>query len=489
MAATRVYGRSALEEERERRRQEAEAKRLAAQAEQAAADAQNAATPEPAPEPAQPATEPKQPEQAAQPEQKVQIDPASVNVPDPAHTGVRSGGLPKVGQKDIDNTKYAKDISASVGDTMFDVVGPNYVAARYTDDMDAESQRKMYAGDVTMFAMGLDGEGERGAGNTITVDRGSFKDAKQMVLFSTTLTDDKNRRQLIFDYANDIDVDPYALEAEAEKWLKNTYNRPLYTTPQTDSGKIQAANKALGGIGLTDIGGNPLDIANSTPELVTQALRMNPDPAVHDEAWKAIQILQKTPGSKWYGLEKTKADFGFIDSADLSKKEYDDAAELYASRFVFSDDPQNENNIREYVRAFQSINNGKYASNPRVKGYMMNLLNKTWEDHVSGYAAPDAAAVEAYLAKQAESLANNPNAPVDDQTLYEKMVQGLADFFGIEKKDKTTDETLDAIAERLRAWPTRYFTGHCSGRVAFERARRTLGSQIAYFAAGDCLEL
>ncbi len=47
------------------------------------------------------------------------------------------------------------------------------------------------------------------------------------------------------------------------------------------------------------------------------------------------------------------------------------------------------------------------------------------------------------------------------------------------------DETLDAIAERLRAWPTRYFTGHCSGRVAFERVRRTLGEQISYFAAGD----
>lgn len=50
------------------------------------------------------------------------------------------------------------------------------------------------------------------------------------------------------------------------------------------------------------------------------------------------------------------------------------------------------------------------------------------------------------------------------------------------------DETLDAIVERLRAWPTRYFTGHCSGRVAFERARRTLGEQISYFSAGDLLE-
>ncbi len=52
-----------------------------------------------------------------------------------------------------------------------------------------------------------------------------------------------------------------------------------------------------------------------------------------------------------------------------------------------------------------------------------------------------------------------------------------------------SEKTLDAIAERLRAWPTRYFTGHCSGRVAFEQARRTLGAQIAYFAAGDRLEL
>lgn len=50
------------------------------------------------------------------------------------------------------------------------------------------------------------------------------------------------------------------------------------------------------------------------------------------------------------------------------------------------------------------------------------------------------------------------------------------------------EKTLDAIAERLRAWPTRYLTGHCSGRVAFERARRTLGERIAYFAAGDFFE-
>ncbi len=48
--------------------------------------------------------------------------------------------------------------------------------------------------------------------------------------------------------------------------------------------------------------------------------------------------------------------------------------------------------------------------------------------------------------------------------------------------------TLDAIAERLAAWPTRYFTGHCAGRPAFERVRQTLGDQIEYFAAGSRFE-
>lgn len=52
-----------------------------------------------------------------------------------------------------------------------------------------------------------------------------------------------------------------------------------------------------------------------------------------------------------------------------------------------------------------------------------------------------------------------------------------------------SERTLDAIAERLRAWPTQYFTGHCSGRVAFERVRRTLGARIAYFSSGTCFEI
>ncbi len=50
------------------------------------------------------------------------------------------------------------------------------------------------------------------------------------------------------------------------------------------------------------------------------------------------------------------------------------------------------------------------------------------------------------------------------------------------------ERTLDAIAERLRAWPTRYLTAHCVDGAAFARVRRTLGEQIERFAAGSRFE-
>lgn len=49
-------------------------------------------------------------------------------------------------------------------------------------------------------------------------------------------------------------------------------------------------------------------------------------------------------------------------------------------------------------------------------------------------------------------------------------------------------ETLDSIAERLSGWSTRYYTGHCAGRAAFERIQTILKDQISYFWAGDVFE-
>ncbi|HQC42221.1 MAG TPA: MBL fold metallo-hydrolase [Verrucomicrobiota bacterium] len=46
------------------------------------------------------------------------------------------------------------------------------------------------------------------------------------------------------------------------------------------------------------------------------------------------------------------------------------------------------------------------------------------------------------------------------------------------------DETIEAIAKALRAWPTRYYTCHCTGLEAYEKLRILMGDQISYIQAG-----
>lgn len=51
------------------------------------------------------------------------------------------------------------------------------------------------------------------------------------------------------------------------------------------------------------------------------------------------------------------------------------------------------------------------------------------------------------------------------------------------------DETIEAIARALLAWPTRYFTCHCTGIEAYEKLRILMGDQIRYIRAGAELTL
>lgn len=51
------------------------------------------------------------------------------------------------------------------------------------------------------------------------------------------------------------------------------------------------------------------------------------------------------------------------------------------------------------------------------------------------------------------------------------------------------DETIEAIARALLAWPTRYFTCHCTGLEAYEKLRILMGDQIRYIQAGAELTL
>lgn len=62
--------------------------------------------------------------------------------------------------------------------------------------------------------------------------------------------------------------------------------------------------------------------------------------------------------------------------------------------------------------------------------------------------------------------------------------------FHFMKLDVAKDaELLAEAANRLLSYPTRYFTGHCTGLAQYEFLREKMGDRISYLSAGSCLEI
>lgn len=65
----------------------------------------------------------------------------------------------------------------------------------------------------------------------------------------------------------------------------------------------------------------------------------------------------------------------------------------------------------------------------------------------------------------------------------------ISGFHMIKKQgyDKEDLEMIDQIAMELRNLPCRFFTGHCTGEIPFERMRAVMGEQIQYIRCGEIL--
>lgn len=51
------------------------------------------------------------------------------------------------------------------------------------------------------------------------------------------------------------------------------------------------------------------------------------------------------------------------------------------------------------------------------------------------------------------------------------------------------DKLVAKLADRLRQYPTRFYTNHCTGQRAYAILKNIMGEQINYLAAGDSIEL
>ncbi|MBP5461341.1 MAG: MBL fold metallo-hydrolase [Lachnospiraceae bacterium] len=67
----------------------------------------------------------------------------------------------------------------------------------------------------------------------------------------------------------------------------------------------------------------------------------------------------------------------------------------------------------------------------------------------------------------------------------------VSGFHLMKKTEYSADEIaeIEAIAEALRTYPTKFYTCHCTGTVAFDVMKNIMGDQLAYVHSGDVINV
>lgn len=222
--------------------------------------------------------------------------------------------------------------------------------------------------------------------NRIDINFGSIKDNNQAGFFATTLATDSDKLTFFKEYAARTGQNYYTLLNEAEAKLGNR----LFSTPQTQTAKIKACNQGLSGLNLMDVDGNALDLNTATQPQIEQAIRMLPDTEDHKDA---VAYLVKLGDARGWTIDKDSLDF--MDSADLTQKDYNDAVDKYNKLFTIGYTPENE---QAYLEGLAYIQDQGYK--PRVQKQMEAALKKSYEAR-TGKIAPTTEEIQAAAEQEA----------------------------------------------------------------------------------------
>ena len=292
-------------------------------------------------------------------------------------------------------------------------------------------------------------------GNEINLDYSSIKDVKHGAYFSTNLLNDKQKEKFFKTLAKQFDMELDDLYYQVETLLGDK----AFDMPHSAKGQLKYA-------GLYDLEGNELDLATANQAQVVQAIRMIPPGAEHDMAVKAYKKL--------YGWT-TDEDLDFMDSADLTKTDYNAAVKAYNAAFTFSDGATDAN-TEAYLNGVEDIYNT--YSNPRVQKQMIRQLANAYESH-TGVIAPTVDEIRA-LEEQQEM-----DEPVETPNLADRLKtawDGVTSLFSGKGKAKRRELTEEDIPEAAAAGQ-RDSGGGSSGGTASSYAAASGAQQTAEMAA------
>lgn len=255
----------------------------------------------------------------------------------------------------------------------------------------------------------------------IEIDFSSIKSNDQAAYFATTLDSDSDKHKFFREYADRTNQNYYTILNEAESKLGGR----LFATPQTQMAKIKTYNQGLANQGLMDVDGNMLNMATATQPQIEQAIRLEPDP---DNRKNAIAYYGKLCEAR--GWTYNKDSLGFMDSADMTQKDYNAAVSEYNELFSIG---FSEENWNAYDAALEEISTD--YTNPRIQKQMEAALKKSYEAR-TGRIAPTAdeirAAKEQFAAD--EQLAGDDN---ESLSLWDRLMKRF------DKWDETSPKVFE----------------------------------------------
>ena len=175
--------------------------------------------------------------------------------------------------------------------------------------------------------------------------------------------------------------------------LKQSLNKQIDSEQETRQKNANARNTAmleLAEMPLMGFDGQSINANTADAATVIRGINAIADDTLRARAAKAFKTLTQTEGSRFYG-ENADGVGTFLESANLTKEEYRDAAEDYASRF-YGDGKHDKEDAAAYLKARQEIEESAYSD--YAKSQLTAALDKAYTGITGGETPSESAGDE-----------------------------------------------------------------------------------------------
>lgn len=172
--------------------------------------------------------------------------------------------------------------------------------------------------------------------------------------------------------------------------LKQSLNKQIDSEQETRQKNANARNTAmleLAEMPLMGFDGQSINANTADAATVIRGINAIADDTLRARAAKAFKTLTQTEGSRFYG-ENADGVGTFLESANLTRDEYRDATEDYASRF-YGDGKHDEEDAAAYLKARQEIEESAYSD--YAKSQLTAALDKAYTGITGGETPSESA--------------------------------------------------------------------------------------------------